>query len=62
LAGPSAHDEYHLMVSEKVAGFGEAAVAAGTAAFLGGDAPAILDAGMRELRRRVVANKARLSR
>jgi hypothetical protein len=50
------------MVSEKFAGFGEAAIAMTLATMLGGDAPTALRAGMGELRRRVAANKARLAR
>ncbi len=60
-AGPLP-DEYQLMISEKIAGFGEAAIAVALATLLGGDAPTALRAGLGELHRRVTANKLRLAR
>jgi len=60
--GANTRNEWQRMVSEKAAGFAEAAGAAGLASALGRSPPASLRAGLKRLRRRVAANKSRLSR
>jgi len=60
--GPRAEAELERMVSDKAAGFTEAGMAVARAAVSGAKAPVVLKAGMKKLKRRVNANKTRLSR
>lgn len=60
--GPRAEAEVERMVSDKAAGFTEAAMTVARAAASGAKAPVVFKAGVRKLKRRVNANKSRLSR
>lgn len=60
--GPRAEAEVERMVSDKAAGLTEATMAVARAAGAGAKAPVVYKAGIKKLKRRVNANKTRLSR
>ena len=61
-AGSAGHSEVRRMVTEKLAALAEAHTAAATVAIKGGNPPAVAKKVMRVYKKRVGANKRRLSK